>query len=78
MLVTVRRDVGTVTMLLAVTAPSSWAGTCHRPSVRAGAVLSVRAQCGRRRAESARAGSESPHRCLTSPQRCSRWWRRPA
>jgi hypothetical protein len=30
MLVTIRRDVGSVTMLLAVTAPSGWAGTCRR------------------------------------------------
>ena len=40
MLLTVRRDVGSVTMLLAVTAPSGWAGTCRRPlrSGRRGAV----------------------------------------
>ena len=60
MFVTVRWDTSPVTMLLAVTAPSVRAGTCHRPSVRAGAVLYVRAGGGRGRAESARAGSASP------------------
>jgi len=56
MSVTVWGGASPVTMLLALIAPSSWPGTCPGPSDRAGAVLPVRAQCGRCRAESGRAG----------------------
>ncbi len=38
MLVTVRRDEGPVTMLLALIVPSSWPGTCPAPFDRAGVV----------------------------------------